>query len=285
MRLPTLEEIYWILEFGIPKRKVSFLQLRKDTFKDLFPPVFFLSTGRAGTKWFSEIIKADKSVKVLHNPAPNLAIQNVTAYNFLANQNPSDHEKQLLKELFLAARENHLRYSVKTSRRLIETNNSITFFTPVLYELFPEAKFVHLVRHPIDFIISGMKRNYYTDSAQDLRRPEKKDEKWQAMSRIEKIAWLWNETNEFIETQKQIIGNDQCFTLSFSDFDVSNTSKLLQFIDVKISVSRIKKRIGSPVNTQKKGNAPHFEQWSEDEKLSVIKICGNLAAKYGFGFD
>lgn len=280
----TLEDIYWYLQFGKPKRKATFSAIRAQHFSQLQPPVFFLSTGRAGTKWFSDLLAADTSLKVLHNPYPNLAYQNKLAFKLLQDKSAGKREKEMLKEFYLLARENHIRYSVKTSRRLVETNNAISFFAPVIRELFPEAKFVHLIRHPIDFIRSGYKRNYYTGAPEDQKRLEPLDGKvyWEEMNRIGKIAWLWKETNKFIEEFKPRVESGKFFTLSFSNFNEENIRKMISFLDVNIDHHRIVKRIDKPTNIQRTGTAPDFEQWEESDQMHVKNLCGDLAKRYGF---
>ena len=76
----------------------------------------------------------------------------------------------LIKEVYFSGREEYLRYAFKTENRLIETNNGISFFAPILAEIFPTALFVHLYRHPGEFTRSGIRRDYFTGSIEDIRR-------------------------------------------------------------------------------------------------------------------
>src|SRR6056297_2758382 len=200
----TLEDIYWRLKAGKTKKRLTVFELRADLNKHIQNPIFFLSTGRCGTKWFSELLTHSKELFVLHSPVPSLAIQNKLAYELFKKNSLNKNCIDLLKEIFLTGREQYLRYTYKTNKRYIETNNYITFFAPILMELFPDAKFVHLYRHPGEFVRSAIRRNYYTENNPDnlkrivpLDNPEK--DHWENFSQIEKTAWLWNETNLFIE--------------------------------------------------------------------------------------
>jgi hypothetical protein len=283
MKIPALEDIRWMLEFGIPKRKLTFLEIRNNDFKDFQKPVFVLSTGRAGTHWLSELIKIDKSVKVLHSPSPTLASQSSVAYDILCD-NPSVNELNLLKEIYLSARENYIRYSVKTQRRLVETNNYITFFAPVLKDLFPDALFVHLIRHPVDFIISGLKRDYYTNKPDDIKRiiPQNMKRGWDRSDRVSKIAALWAETNRFIEEFKSELDVSRQFTLSFSEFNITRLLELTGFMETEVSLKRIENRIDKPSNKQISGDYKKYDSWKQDEKNAVKEICGFWAEKYKF---
>lgn len=249
----SLDDWRFMLEYGKPKRKGTIFDLRSGKL-ELMEPVFFLSTGRAGTMWFSELIKKDKSVKVLHHPSPDFAIQNTRAYKYSEKENLSkEFLWEWFSEAYLAGRENHLRYSYKTDRRLIETNNAITFFAYALANLFPKAKFIHLIRPPRKFIASGMERGYYSKHPQEMRRirPADNSNHWDLLSREEKIAWLWTETNRFIREFGEHVGGERFRNFYFNDISVEGVSSILDFISVNYQVNSLKKQIERPVNVQK----------------------------------
>ncbi len=276
LRNLTLDDLKWLLEFGISKRPGSIFDLRYSNFNDLPDPVFFLSTGRAGTKWFSEIIRKDKRVKVLHNPYPNFAIQNKYVYDCLKGD-PKHLEGlyNCIKELYLTGRENYLRYGFKTDRRLIETNSSITFFAPMLAKLFPGSRFIHLVRPPEEFVRSGLNRGYYSGHVQDIRRiiPYSLNEKdWLGFSQVEKVSWLWFETNRFIHEFGKSLSKDRFCVFPFKDLSSDRIMELLSFIEVNISESHVKRKILKPVNKQRKIMVDHLK---ETDLNTIRRICSN----------
>ena len=187
-----LEQILWTLRLGKPKHKATIYDIRSNIGEYIKEPVFFLSTGRCGTKWFSELLKKDKSLAVFHQPVPSLAAQGCKVYKCFAQGDGKfvQSEMELITEMFWAGREDHLRYTYKAGKRYIETNNYITFFAPILLQIFPDAKFVHLIRHQGEFIRSGVARSYYSGGNRDLMRPvPEKDhflingERWAALKR------------------------------------------------------------------------------------------------------
>lgn len=274
----SLEEAFRVLQYGLPKQKGTIYDLRSGGMKELPHPVFFLSTGRCGTAWFSNLISVDKSVKVLHDPAPTLAYQSKLAFKNLQVQKPKIEIVELLEELFLAGRESHLRYSYKTGRRIVETNNGISFFAPILAELFPSAKFVHLIRDPYEFISSGLRRGYYTDSNEDLKRirNDRIFDRWGDTDRIVKISWLWYATNDFIfDFSKKY--PERIYRFNFSkDLTENKVSDLLSFLEINIDSKRISKKIPEPVNVQKTGKEIRYEDWSEGQKKQFHKLCDRL---------
>jgi hypothetical protein len=280
----TLEDIYWRLKAGKSTKRLTVFELRSDLNKYIKNPVFFLSTGRCGTKWFSDLLSQNKKLFVLHSPVPNLAIQSKLAYEIFKTGNLKNSHLDLLQEIFLTGREQHLRYSFKTDKRYIETNNYITFFAPILIELFPDAKFVHLYRHPGEFVRSAIRRNYYTkNNPENLKRIVPLDgqqkEQWEQFSQLEKTAWLWNETNLFIEQFKEK-KPEKVFDFNFNDLTIQNINSLLQFLDITIKNSTITKSLTVKSNIQKKGYFPKYENWNEQDKKLLKTICNEYNLKY-----
>ena len=72
-----LEELLFIKRFGIPEKKAKIVHLRKNNFRNMPAPIFFLSTGRCGTNWFVYLLSKTRGLKVFHEPKPNLGIQGV----------------------------------------------------------------------------------------------------------------------------------------------------------------------------------------------------------------
>jgi len=282
----TLEDIYWRLKAGKSKKRMTVFELRADLNKHIRNPIFFLSTGRCGTKWFSNLLSHNRKLFVLHNPVPSLAIQSKLAYELFKKANLKNSHFDLLQEIFLTGREQHLRYSCKTNKRYIETNNYITFFAPILIELFPDAKFVHLYRHPGEFVRSAIRRNYYTKNNPDnLKRiapmDDRQKEQWKHFSQIEKTAWLWNETNLFIEQFKEK-NPLKIFDFNFNELTTDHVIKLLQFLEIQINHGIISKSLNKKTNVQKKGDFKKYSNWEKTKKQELINICNELAAKYNY---
>ncbi len=265
-----------------------------------FSPVFFLSTGRTGTALFTKLLERSKKLSVFHSPsallchsASELIEQGRVAYEryHVAGQD-DETVNQLTAQIFLAAREALLYKSFVHGKRYVETNNRVSFLAPAIKKLIPHAKFVHLYRHPAEFVRSGVRRNYYQEeSLHGLGRltplpgmPEA--ERWSTFSQVEKIAWLWQETNGFIERFFNAQQGQGCLQFDFNRLNVENVKELLAFLEITdIGDDAISELIGTPVNAQMTGDFPMFSGWSEQDKASVRNICGELAQRYGYDLD
>lgn len=282
----TLEDVYWRLKAGSSKKRLTVFELRADLNKHIRNPVFFLSTGRCGTKWFSELLTHHKELFVSHSPVPSLAIQSKLAYELFHKGSLDDIIKTLLKEMFFVGREQYLRYSYKTNKRYIETNNYITFFAPILMELFPDAKFVHLYRHPGEFVRSAIRRNYYTaNNPDDLKRifplEDQQKEQWEHFSQIEKTAWLWNETNLFIEQFKEK-NPGKVFDFNFNELTTEKVESLVNFLNINICTKKISGSLSKKSNAQIRGSFSKYKDWDEHQKQKLRNICKTLGEKYDF---
>jgi len=127
-------------------------------------PVFFLSTGRCGTALLTQVFDRLPGVLCHHAPRPELLYAERLAYESCPDQ------FEAFRTAVLAARFELMADCLVRGRRYVETNYRVTFFAPHLRSLFPRAKFVHLVRHPGDFVTSAVRGRYYLGQYTDIGR-------------------------------------------------------------------------------------------------------------------
>ncbi|MEX1190327.1 MAG: sulfotransferase [Brumimicrobium sp.] len=278
-------QIYLRRIFGKKKKNLDLYDLRQNL--DQISPVIFLSTGRCGTKWIDTVLSEDDTIVSLHHPIPVMRSQAKLAYSFEFNK-AKENEKELLKELFLAGREDLILQSEKVGKELIITDSRTTFFAEIIYELFPKAKFVHLHRHPGEVVRSGLRRKWYVSNDQsELNRitPIKTSEfteKWSAFDLIEKNAWLWKETNEWILNFLNKVPESQKFNISFNDWNEESLSELFSFCGARIDKSQINKKLNKKINSQKSVSVSKYKDWNEEDKSKVKEFCSKTAELLGY---
>lgn len=277
-----IEQIYWVSKFGRPINKISSEELfsRPELVEN---SVFFLSTGRCGTEWFTHMMKKGTNTSVFHNPTPNLSVQNKFIHKLITEAKDISSTDEIAKQLLFTAREQYFRYAFKTGKRYIETNNHITFFAHTLAKLFPTAKFVHLYRHPGDFVSSGMNRGWFESNIAATEKIINPIDKslWDNYSSLEKIGWVWNETNSFIENFKKEYPN-RTFSYDFTKRNVTELSQLFAFLDINLSASSLEKSLNKKRNQQKNQQFPSYKNWNEDDKKNLLEICESLTKKYHY---
>jgi hypothetical protein len=286
----SIENLSALLEYGIPIRTGTVTELRKNNFNDFPAPVFFLSTGRCGTKWFAKLLSLKNELKVFHEPAPNLAEQGAFAYQLLKSETnfQKDQIIRCLQEIYLAGRETPIRYCYKTNRRMVETNHYITFFAPALEKLFPKARFVHVYRHPGEFVRSAIRRDWY--GKDNLKHPlpivplenEFDPDSWKAAGQIAKAAWLWNETNTFVAQFVKASDQKKHFSFNFNKLNLENIKALISFLEINIKDREIEKILRNKANVQRKGSFEEYDEWDKHAREELIAHCGQLAQSYGY---
>lgn len=242
-------------------RNIDLGQFKELVLKDeQYQPVFFLSTGRTGTRWFTNLLNKCSGLKAFHSPKPELIGQSKYAYECYAKGNFmfSRSLNESLSQVFIAAREELLHKTHLHGFRFIETNNRITFFAPAIKNLIPNAKFIHLYRSMQGFVESGLKRNWYSGNhPHDHGRivpviPSWAMSDWHQWRTKRKIHWLWQKTNGFITDFLRSIPNKDYFEFNFNLLTVKSINDLLSFLGVELNDSLIQRLINRPVNVSKK---------------------------------
>jgi hypothetical protein len=239
-------------------------------------PCFFLSTGRCGTKLITKLMNLAPIIQAYHQPDPELIYFSKIAYE-------SEHN-QKIKIAIDCARYQYTRNCFLQDKKYIETNNRITFFAYYLAELYPKAKFIHVVRDPYSFIKSGLSRKWYTghNLHDEGRIKSKESSRWQQYSRAEKIAWLWQETNKFILDFQTKMGEGRVISIRAEDIfsSVLENKKLFSFLDLEApSSQKIKKIISKPVNAGKKSDQQISVKLLGEDWLRIKKIAQQFGYK------
>ena len=246
-------------------------------------PVFVLSTGRCGTELLSQLFSQIPEVLCYHEPEPRLLTLECEAY-----QNGQDQFDSMMMAI-RAARFELIADCVVRGQRYVETNHRLTFFAPHLYRLFPQARFVHLVRHPASFVRSAAARKYYEGQYTDLGRITPHSgpaaEAWPDMSAIERSAWLWNETNSFVVNFREQDKSSRLITVKSEDLfrDVDTTTSIIKHCGLpSLDKRTIARRIKKPTNAQFHGfQLPRYQDWDEAQKAE-LRRWSPAAADLGY---
>lgn len=246
-------------------------------------PIFVLSTGRCGTALLTNIFGHMPGLLCYHTPSPEFAYAQKAAYE------EGLGKFETFKAIVSAARFELIADCAARGRRYVETNCRITFFAPHLYDLFPRARFVHLVRHPGNFVCSGVRREYYQGRYGDIGRIKPNagpaTDAWTNMTAIERCAWLWNETNRYIEDFKADRDGRRILMLKAEDLFArpEATQNLCRFCQLpEPEETRVRRWIKRPVNRQLDANGlPAYKLWDEARR-SQVRRWATLAGQYKY---
>jgi len=259
-----------------------------------FRPVFLLSTGRAGTAFLTRLLNRSPAVHAWHEPNPQLIEEGRVAYELytLDRQGNGSGRKALdraLGQVVLAGREQLWHETHVRGRRYIETNNRISFFAPAIRALLPGVRFVHVHRHPGEFVRSGLRRQWYTGRTphdQGRIRPVGTDparEEWERLEPVDRIAWLWNETNAFIEwALTDLRAGEDYLTLNFSEATADTLGRLAGFVGATLPEREFIRALAVPVNAERAAGVPEYQAWPAPWRAAVHRWCGERAGRYGY---
>jgi len=274
-------QVYHELRVKLLKRKPN------SVFTEEFPTVFVLSTGRAGTETLDALLNLAQNVFSYHEPTPTLYRLSKLAYKYEKEL----LAKELLRESFLTARTDLLKYSLDCGRGYVETSPQVTFLAPIILDTIPQARFIHVVRDPRAVIRSGMRRKWYdghpNDSTRIMPHPDSSDGKqWNSYNAFQKNLWLWTETNRWImrflsnvpQTQKILLRAEDIFSGS-----ETTVADMYNFIASEPPSKRsIKKILGKHLNAQENGEFPESSRWGNDLNRLLAEVAGNTAKQLGY---
>lgn len=245
--------------------------------------VWCLSTGRVGSQTLEALSSRSPNVVARHEPEPKLFGLSNLAY---CTEGDSDCRRILIEAARLC------RPPVKVAGETIylETSPQATFLAQELLDLYPQSKFIHMIRHPADVIRSGMRRGWYSGHPNDAWRIQPTQgadaELWAEMSPLEKNAWLWAETNRWIYRFMETLPEGAGLLLRSEDLfaaDMQTLTRLFHHLGtVMPKECEIQKVLSKKLNSQKKGHFPDLSNW-EDSEVEVLKRhTGQIAAQYGY---
>ena len=172
----------------------------------------------------------------------------------------------------------------------IETSPQSTFLAPAIRRVFPDAKFLHIIRHPADIIRSGMRRGWFGGQSNDCTRifPNKGEykDRWASMNQFEKNVWLWSETNRWIVDfmDSDTAGSGHCIKAE-DIFSAEQHALEVFYNTIGVDVpkpSSIKKVLGLQLNAQKKGEFSELSMWSDQQKSFLKELAGDLLERFSY---
>jgi len=250
---------------------------------------FVLSTGRSGTATLAELLNLSPEIESYHEPPPTLVKERQSAFHE-ASINPEKYSR-----IFIKARSGIMAQAKYQNKIYAETSARMTFFAPAIKEICPNARFIHLFRHPGAVVRSGMRRKWYgNNNMLDKYRinPSADDpffHEWTTASAFEKICWYWNAYNNFGLQFGATIPAERILLLKAEDLfkgKAKTLKRLYQFIGVECpSHDLIETVLKRKVNHQVKGQFPVFAKWEESDYVKLLAIAGKTMASLEYPLE
>jgi len=244
--------------------------------------LFVISTGRAGTQSLARLLDSSPKVLAVHERSPRFLAQTQKA--FACNT----AEAAEIAAEFAATRFERIEQA-GMARIYAETSHRIGYLARALAKIFPSAQFVHLHRHPGEFIRSAMRRRWYDTNSIDRWRiqPDPSDPvatRWPEMAPFEKLCWYWGAVNAFAREFTREAG-ERSLTLGFDEIycGARGAERLFHFLDVpRPPPATLEKTLAKRFNAQRTGAFPLYEEWSDQLRQTLWDISGDVAEELGY---
>jgi len=186
----------------------------------------------------------------------------------------------------------------------VESNAHLFGVLDLIDEIFTNCNFIYIVRDPRTWLRSALNtKEYVLYSLIDwrvfkasLRAFDYPDDpyynRWKQMSKFERFAWYYNKVNSFVFDKMPGRKNFRVFKyeeLFKSSTREKNFREMLDFAitfnhdkqyDFRIKEQTLDKKVHSG---SKKGQLPHWRDWSNEMAGIVEEHCGQWMEKFGYG--
>ncbi len=247
--------------------------------------LFTLSTGRTGTQTLCELLNLSPDVLALHEPEPRPYEAFRSAYARVW------HEPSGYRKLFEKARRGYLAWAAWRGKVYAE-GTAVKYLAPVIADVVPGAKFLHLYRHPAEVVRSAMRRGWFDHHPLDAYRPRPvaKDpayEAWAGWDPFARNCWMWRADNEFFLRLKRFVAEDRFLSLAFEDFVEPATGAyrhIFEFLGVACPAPDVVwKVLAVRYNEQTSGSFPQPGDWPDPLRETLWAIAGETMEKLGYG--
>ena len=239
---------------------------------------FVLSAGRSGSRTAAAVFSQYENCVCLHHPKPELVTE-ATEY-FYGESNGAEIARTLRET----------RRPVVDGAQYGEANLQLSLLIPVLREVFPEAKYVWLVRDGRDAVASMYYRGWYDPSQtrvpkhwhdarlQAHRVGDMTSGEWSEYSRFEKCCWIWKKYNLAIESQLAFLAPDRWRQVRLEEFRAR-----LPDLEAFLGLRRLRR-----ILVQKRNVAVQpvisWKAWSMNRRSSFERICGAEMDRWARGW-
>ena len=160
---------------------------------------FVLSSGRSGSKTIASALDQFSNCVCLHHPQPELVLE---ATEVFYGDRPAAEVERVLRET---------RQPTVDCKIYGEVNLQHTLLVPSLRRVFPDARYIWLLRDGRDAVASMYYRGWYDPDESRVaevwhrarlagdRTGDFSAHEWQSLARFEKCCWIWKKYNLIIE--------------------------------------------------------------------------------------
>jgi hypothetical protein len=256
-------------------------------------PVLVLSTGRTGTMFLADFLRAKIA---------NAEVYHETPYSRLFAVLTNAHFAGVLGRQTLHTLWRHLK-----GRELlgcgadyfVDSNNHLYGLAVIAPELYPRLKVIHVVRDPRTYVPSHLNwtrhraKSFIANYLVPFWQPnpwlvgQMSLLQWLRLSKFESFCWIWSFKNCLVGSLQG--SGVPYLRVSFeslfdSDEPGATIDRVLDFIGLP-PIGATLQDFQQPVNPARHRSFPTWEKWSPLLCARLQELCGELMAEYGYGLE
>lgn len=252
-------------------------------------PVFIVSSGRSGTAALARLLNTYDGVEVHHEYAVQYIQPTAVKYY---------HGLISIKDVIDVLWQTHGAAFYYTESKIWgDCSNKLSWIVPALSWMFPQAKWIQVVRDGRKVVSSFYNKlgdecyadedhellSGWIDNPAILAPPPEKKYWWNVApfdGQFERICWHWKSIHETIEADFEDVDNKMTVRLEDLVADSYVLAQVLKFLDLEYSPEKFQ-MLQRPHNV----HTPKDTMLTEDQLSKFWSICSNTMEFYGYDQD
>lgn len=244
---------------------------------------FVVTTGRSGSTTIARTLGQIDGCHSVHEPEPALILESTQQH---CGDVAAGTIHAMLRET---------RFPTVNGKVYCESNQTLSLIIPDLVSVFPEARFIWLIRNGLDVVASTYQKQWYTGHSENHSRyedcsaiekawidgrvradriGEMSESEWEELNRFEKCCWYWGYVNRVIEKDLRRCAPDRFYTLRLEDMP-QELPKLVKWMGFESSQLPMMRR-----DNIAKRVPFHWIEWSTEQHAAFARQCGDVMDKH-----
>jgi len=262
-------------------------------------PVFILGSGRCGTFQIFKLLEGVDELEVHHEYLFENILKSAALYRMNAIKN--EDVKNILKTTHRPA----IHYTEE--KFWVDSSNALPWIVEPLYEMFPNARFIHLIRDGRKVVSSFYNKfsevvyddrcvsivNEWLENPDIMPEPSPEKKYWRPFpvkgesfcnefkefNRFQRLCYYWQDVNISIRNSLKVIPETQKMFVRLEDLtsDTEVLKGFLEMFDTEINDDFIE-MLKRPVNVAVPKNFP----LSQEQRKEFNGICSNAMSIFGY---
>ncbi|MCB0429395.1 MAG: hypothetical protein H6585_04285 [Flavobacteriales bacterium] len=255
-------------------------------------PVFAIGTGRCGTHLLESLLQPQKNVAAHHI----VDLDGDSFYRYCKWNELNVDDAGLIRH-----RKAHIDQAAGNGFVYFESNPYLSFHVKEFSEKL-NARFIHIIRNPVDVVRSHIVKGWYTENPvhDDPSRATgfqygmrtnhffgriiprgTQLQPWLDLSQVGKIAWMWNTVNMSIHRQLLALPEEDRFIVRIEDLNYDIYREMITFMGLSAELDAV--RYEAIVTSRPgKGKKTVLDQWSAGERREFDREVAEASAVFNY---